>query len=84
MSASSRRISVGFKGGQVLALRVADEQLAKLYDALSAGGWHEVAARTGRFGSTSGRSSTSARRVMSSASASPRTAVGRRHAASSR
>jgi len=47
MSASSRRISVGFKGGQVLALRVADEQLAKLYDALSAGGWHEVGSEDG-------------------------------------
>ncbi len=42
MVAASRRISVGFKGGQVLALRVNDEQLKSLNKALGAPGWHEV------------------------------------------
>lgn len=37
-----RRVSVGFQGGQVLALRVTDEQLEALYRALGDGGWHEL------------------------------------------
>ena len=46
--AASRRISVGFKGGQVLALRVSEEQLAALNAALERGeGWHEVAGEEG-------------------------------------
>ncbi len=44
---SGRRITVGFQGGQVLALRVADEQLTALYDALGRGGWHEVQGEEG-------------------------------------
>jgi hypothetical protein len=47
MTAGARRISVGFRGGQVLALRVADEQLAALHDALGRGGWHEVVGEDG-------------------------------------
>ena len=43
----TRRISVGFQGGQVLALRVTDGQLEKLYAALGEGGWHEVDAEDG-------------------------------------
>jgi len=42
MAVASRRISVGFKGGQVLALRVDDDQLKALNKALGAHGWHEV------------------------------------------
>jgi hypothetical protein len=42
MSAGARRISVGFQGGQVLALRVADEQLKGFYDALGGSGWHQL------------------------------------------
>jgi hypothetical protein len=38
----SRRISVGFHGGQVLALRLAESELKKLYAALGDGGWHEI------------------------------------------
>jgi hypothetical protein len=47
MAGGSRKISVGFKGGQVLALRVTDEQLTALYGALSGGGWHEVQGEDG-------------------------------------
>jgi hypothetical protein len=47
MSTGARKISVGFKGGQVLALRVSDEQLTALYGALPAGGWHEVTGEDG-------------------------------------
>jgi hypothetical protein len=45
--AGSRRISIGFQGGQVLALRVAESELKKLYSALGDGGWHEVEAEEG-------------------------------------
>jgi hypothetical protein len=46
-SAGSRRISIGFQGGQVLALRLADSELKKLYAALGESGWHEVDAEEG-------------------------------------
>jgi hypothetical protein len=47
MAASARRISIGFQGGQVLALRVTDKELKDLYDALGDGGWHEVQTEDG-------------------------------------
>jgi hypothetical protein len=47
MSSGARRISVGFQGGQVLALRVADEQLQALYDALGKGGWQVIEGEDG-------------------------------------
>jgi hypothetical protein len=45
--AGPRRISVGFQGGQVLALRVSDTQLKELNSALAGGGWHEVSSDEG-------------------------------------
>ncbi|HVR04589.1 MAG TPA: hypothetical protein VMS02_01020 [Solirubrobacteraceae bacterium] len=45
--AGTRRVSVGFQGGQVLALRVSDEQLDALYKALGGGGWHELQTEDG-------------------------------------
>ncbi len=42
-----RRMSVGFQGGQVLALRVTEEQLEALYRALGSGGWHELETEEG-------------------------------------
>jgi hypothetical protein len=42
VTTGSRRVSIGFHGGQVLALRVSDEQLATLNRALGGSGWHEV------------------------------------------
>jgi hypothetical protein len=42
MPASARRIAIGFQGGQVLGLRVADEQLRALNAALGGDGWHEL------------------------------------------
>jgi hypothetical protein len=38
---------VGFKGGQVLAVRVSDSELSSLYDALPGGGWHECRSEDG-------------------------------------
>ncbi|MGO9750500.1 MAG: hypothetical protein ACLP8S_20445 [Solirubrobacteraceae bacterium] len=42
-----QKISIGFHGGQVLAARVAPDQLAGLRAALGSSGWHELAAEDG-------------------------------------
>jgi hypothetical protein len=47
MTSPTRRIGIGFQGGQVLALRVTDEQLAALNEALASRGWHEVDSEEG-------------------------------------
>jgi hypothetical protein len=47
MTSSHRRISVGFQGGQTLALRVTEEQLQALHHALGSGGWHELETEDG-------------------------------------
>lgn len=36
------RISIGFQGGQVLAMRVAKDQLEALEGALGNTGWHQI------------------------------------------
>jgi hypothetical protein len=45
--AERREISVGFSGGQVLAVRVDEEVLRGLTDALGGDGWHELAIEDG-------------------------------------
>jgi hypothetical protein len=45
--AASRHISVGFQGGQVLVLRVSDEELKLLTKALGGEGWHELQSEEG-------------------------------------
>ena len=47
MAQGSRRVSIGFQGGQVLALRVSEEELKALEQALETGGWHEVKSEEG-------------------------------------
>jgi hypothetical protein len=42
-----QKISIGFLGGQVLAARVAADELAKLRKALEAAGWHDLTAEDG-------------------------------------
>jgi hypothetical protein len=42
MTTPTRHIGIGFQGGQVLALRVTDEQLRALNKALGGEGWHEI------------------------------------------
>ena len=43
MASGSRRVSIGFQGGQTLALRMSDEQLRELNQALVGGsGWHDI------------------------------------------
>jgi hypothetical protein len=45
--AGTRRVTLGFHGGQVLALRVSDKQLEGLNKALGGGGWHELESEDG-------------------------------------
>jgi hypothetical protein len=47
MPVQHRRVSVGFQGGQVLSMRVSDDQLQALYRALGDGGWHELESEDG-------------------------------------
>jgi hypothetical protein len=47
MAAGLRHISIGFQGGQVLALRVGEEQLKGLRKALEGGGWHDLESEDG-------------------------------------
>ena len=41
------RTSIGFDGGQVLAVRVRPEGLARLREALVGGGWHDLEVEDG-------------------------------------
>jgi hypothetical protein len=45
--ADTRRVSIGFDGGQVLSARVSESALADLRSALDRGGWHDLAAEDG-------------------------------------
>lgn len=43
----ARQLSIGFHGGQVVAVRASDEQLQALRDALGREGWHELIGEDG-------------------------------------
>jgi hypothetical protein len=45
--AAPQRVSIGFQGGQVLALRVDEEQLQWLSKSLGSKGWHELRSEDG-------------------------------------
>ncbi len=47
MPSGARRVSIGFHGGQVLALRVSDDELKSLNTTLGGGGWHEIESEDG-------------------------------------
>jgi hypothetical protein len=42
-----RSLSIGFKGGQVIAVRVEQKQVDGLYQMLGSNGWHELDAEDG-------------------------------------
>jgi hypothetical protein len=42
MPTGKQQISIGFQGGQVLSLRVSDENLKALHKALGDTGWHQL------------------------------------------
>jgi hypothetical protein len=45
--ASSSRLSIGFQGGQVLAVRLSEQQLKELEKALGSQGWHVILSEDG-------------------------------------
>ena len=45
--APSSRLSIGFQGGQVLAVRLSEQQLKDLVKALGSQGWHEIESEDG-------------------------------------
>jgi hypothetical protein len=47
MAGGLERVSIGFEGGQILAVRVSAEALTGLRGALPRGGWHELATDEG-------------------------------------
>lgn len=47
MASGSRRVTIGFHGGQVLAMRLSEEAFAALEMALGSGGWHSVEGEDG-------------------------------------
>jgi hypothetical protein len=47
MATPKQQISIGFQGGQVLSLRVGDEQLKALHKVLGSEGWHELDSEEG-------------------------------------
>lgn len=44
---ATRSLSIGFQGGQVLALRVEEKHVEGLYQMLGTGGWHALDAEDG-------------------------------------
>jgi hypothetical protein len=44
---AARRVTLGFQGGQVLAMRVSDKQLEDLNKAIGGIGWHELESEDG-------------------------------------
>jgi hypothetical protein len=50
MAAETRRVEIGFGGGQVAAARVAEDELKGLREALDKGdGWHSLVAQDAEF-----------------------------------
>ncbi len=47
MADKPQKISIGFLGGQVLAARVAPDELTRLRQALGSGDWHDLSAEDG-------------------------------------
>jgi hypothetical protein len=47
MANETRRVNIGFEGGQALPVRLSEEALKGLRDALSEGGWHDLVAEDG-------------------------------------
>jgi hypothetical protein len=45
--ATAQRVEIGFEGGQVISVRLSDDQLKQLRKQLEAGGWHDVETEDG-------------------------------------
>lgn len=47
MAGGARKVSIGFQGGQVLALRIDDDAYKALAKSLEGGGWQEIESEDG-------------------------------------
>jgi hypothetical protein len=47
MAGATRRVTIGFQGGQVLALKLTDEALKAFNAALGSVGWHQLESEDG-------------------------------------
>jgi hypothetical protein len=45
--ASARKVEIGFEGGQVISVRLTDDELKDLRKQVEKGGWHDVKAEDG-------------------------------------
>lgn len=45
--AEAQRVEIGFEGGQVIAVRLNDEELEGLRNEVERGGWHDVKTEDG-------------------------------------
>jgi len=45
--AEAQKVEVGFEGGQVIAVRLKDEELKELRKQVEKGGWHDVKTEDG-------------------------------------
>jgi hypothetical protein len=45
--ASAQRVEIGFLGGQVISLRVEEQELKEVRSALEQGGWHDLQTEEG-------------------------------------
>jgi hypothetical protein len=54
--ADAQKVEIGFEGGQVISIRIGEDELRDLRKQVEKGGWHDVRPRTGPSRSTSARS----------------------------
>jgi hypothetical protein len=47
--ADAQRVEIGFEGGQVVSVRLADSELADLRKKVEKGGWHDLKTEDGRL-----------------------------------
>ena len=47
MAADMQKVEIGFEGGQVVAVRISDDELKDLRKQVEKGGWHDVETEDG-------------------------------------
>jgi hypothetical protein len=47
MASDAQRVEIGFEGGQVVSVRLSDEELKSLRKQVEKGGWHDVRTEDG-------------------------------------
>jgi hypothetical protein len=55
MAADMQKVEIGFEGGQVVAIRISDDELKDLRKQVEKGGWHDVKTEDGAISLYLGR-----------------------------